>query len=405
MVSHSFGIIPLSLSKLLERLAFYGMRSILILYLINQMAFEHSQASSIYKIFVLGVGVFPILGGLLGDLLLNTKLTAIIGGFIQALGFFVLAFPSQAGIYIGLLLISLGSGLYSPNLLSTLSSVYKNRMEKLDAAMLILYLAINIGAFLGSYTLGITSNYVGYKMGFIVCGFIMIGAQLILLLSNNLLKEAPTTPNVYVEEPKKEITRTTNILIVIATILFISIFWVIYELSNNPIFDRITEIENQFQSFYSTFYSVSTLSLILIGLILIVIYSFVKMSSLLKISIGFIIYALVCAFIGVSCQQEISNSFILVILFAVFLQSVAELFISPTALSIICKYGTTKFNSTLLGTHTALSSLLSYFSASLMVHSGTSSTIIMVLSIGLLVIFAATFLVFYIVSRQDKIRS
>lgn len=405
MTPHSLGLIPLSLSKLLERLAFYGMRSILILYLINQMALEHSQANSIYTIFVLAVGLFPILGGLLGDLLLSSKLTAIIGGFIQALGFFVLAYPAQAGIYIGLLLISLGSGLYSPNLISMIGSVYKNRVEKLDVAILILYLTINIGAFLGSFVIGKTSDFVGYKIGFIVCGFIMIGAQLILLLSNKLLEEAPKTANIYVEEHKKDVTSATNVLAVIATICSVSIFWVIYELSNNPIFERVSEIESQFQSFYTTFYSVGTISLLIIGIILIAVYSFVKMSSLLKISIGFVIYALTCVIIWLSCRQEISNSFIIIILFAVFLQSVAELFISPTALSIICKYGSTKFNTTLLGAYTTFSSLLSYFSAKLMLHSSVNSTIIMIISVGMLVIFAAIFLVFFIVSRQNETTS
>lgn len=402
MTMHSLAIIPLSLSKLFERLAFYGMRGILILYLINQMAYEHSHASSIYTIFVLACGLFPILGGVLGDLLLSTKLTAIIGGFIQALGFFVLAYPAQAGIYIGLGLVAFGSGLYSPNIISTLSSVYTNRIEKLDAAILILYLTVNIGAFLGSFVIGSTSDYVGYKIGFIVCGFIMIGAQLILLLSNSLLKDAPTSPNIRVEDHKQGGTSATNILIVISTIFSISIFWVIYELSNNPIFDRISEIENQFSAFYSTFYSLSTISLIFIGIILIIVYSFIRMSSLLKIAIGFVIYALTCIIIWVCCKQEVSSSFIIIILFTVILQSIAELFVSPTALSLICKYGSTKFNSTLLGTYTAFSSLLSYFSASLMIHSYTNSTIILIISVVLLTIFAAIFLVFFIVTKQDK---
>src|SRR3989344_760791 len=123
--SHSLGIIPLSLSKLLERFAYYGMRSILVLYMVHELAFDERHSSKIYGAFILAAGLLPLIGGLIGDLLLSTKMTAIIGGFIQAIGFFVLAFPSQMGIYVGLFIIALGTGLYSPNILSTISTLYK----------------------------------------------------------------------------------------------------------------------------------------------------------------------------------------------------------------------------------------------------------------------------------------
>lgn len=401
--SHSVGIIPLSVSKLLERLAYYGMRSILVLYMVNELTFEHHSTSSIYGIFILAAGVIPVIGGLIGDLLLSTKLTAIIGGFIQALGFFILAIPAQIGLYLGLLLIALGTGLYSPNILSTISTLYKNRLERLDAAMLIFYLAINIGAFLGSYIIGITTNYVGYKMGFVVCGIIMLGSQLTLLLSNSLLKDASKTPNLYIEDENKRSSDASSVIIIIATILFVSIFWCIYELSNNPIFDRLSEIESFFQSFYSTYYALSTFSLIFVGIILVLIYSFVKASSLLKMAIGFVIYALSCAIIGVYCQREISSGFMVIILSAVFLQSIAELFISPTALSIICRYGSTKFKSTLLGAQLAASALFSYFLSSLLVNARyLGPSVIMFISIGTLIFFAAIFLVLYLVTKEKK---
>ena len=402
--SHSLGIIPLSLSKLLERFAYYGMRSILVLYMVHELAFDERHSSKIYGAFILAAGLLPLIGGLIGDLLLSTKMTAIIGGFIQAIGFFVLAFPSQMGIYVGLFIIALGTGLYSPNILSTISTLYKNRTERLDAAMLILYITINIGAFLGSYLLALTCDYAGYKMGFVVCGLIMLGSPLIIFLSGNLLTDASKAPNLFIEEQKREVTDASSVLIIIATILSVSIFWIIYELSNNPIFDRFSEIESFFQSFYSTYNSISTFSLIFVGIILILIYSFVKASSLLKIAIGFVIYAISCAIIGVYCQREISSSFMIIILSAVFLQSIAELFISPTALSIICRYGSTKFNSTLLGAHLAGGSIFSYFTSSLIVNSRhLGPSVLMLISIGTLIFFAAIFLVLYLVTRERKI--
>ena len=400
---HSLGIIPLSLSKLCDRFAYYGMRSILLLYMVQQISFDETKASTVYQFFIFAVGVLPIVGGLLGDLLFSGKTIAIIGGFIQAVGFFILALPSQSGIYMGLSLIALGTGLYSPNILSTIGSLYRSRTEKLDAAMLILYVTINIGAFLGSFLVALTSDHFGYRIGFIICGIIMTGSQLILLFSNTLLKDAPKTSNLHHQEKKTNTNNALRVIIIIATILFIAFFWLIYEISNSPIFHRISEIEFFFPSFYSFFYSVSTLSLILTGIILIVIYSFVNMSSLLKIAIGFMIYALSCAMIGVYCQNEISNVFLVIIFSAVFLQSVAELFISPTALSIICRYGPAKFNSTLLGTHLAISSIFSYFISGIIVKYGDlHPTMAILISIGSLIFFAIGFLALYIITKEKK---
>lgn len=401
--SHSLGIIPIALSKLLERFAYYGMRSMIIMYMIDKLMLSNASVTGIYSLFILAAGILPALGGLIGDTLLSSKNTAIIGGFIQALGFFVLIIPIPIAVYIGLFLVALGSGLYGPNTLSLLGNLYKDRTKKLDAAFSILYISINLGAFLGGFILAFISKNLSYNTGFVVCGIVMIGSQLLLLLPNNLLKGAPLKANMYSDEEKKESNVAMNMIIIITTILCVSTFWVLFQFANNPIYDRLPEISTIFSSFYTVFDAANAFSLIFAGIIFALIYSFIKTSSLLKILIGFIIFALSFALLGTIYHREISTSFIGFLLFAVLLQSIAELFIAPASYSIICTYGSKKFNATLFGAYVAITTILSHSASYLYTFTNRiDSTVMVIISIVLLLIFAAIFLIFYLLKREKK---
>ena len=245
--SHSLGIIPVSLSKLLERLGYYGMRSILILFLLKELGFTPEKSSFIYGYFTGFAIITPILGGLIADLLIGTKRTAIIGGIIQAIGCFIIAIPSEFAVYPGLFFIALGTGFYNPTIISLLGSIYSKRLQKLDAAMLIFYSCIHVGALFGPLCVGAIADLFGYKTGFIIAGTILILAQLLLLFLNNLLKEAPTSPNIYLEEEKKETTPGNRAIIIIAITLLIPVFWIIYQLDIEPLYERMDKI-SEFQS-------------------------------------------------------------------------------------------------------------------------------------------------------------
>ncbi len=404
--SHSLGIIPISISKFLERFAFYGMRSILILYLVNQLSWEQSHASAVYGIFLLLISVLPLIGGLIGDLLLSTKTATIIGGFIQAAGCLILALPDTIAIYVGLFLISLGTGFINPNMLSMIGSLYKNRLSKLDAAMQLVYLCINLGAFIGAFVLALFSERLGFQAGFVLCGILLVAAQLVLLFSSNLLKDAAAKANIYSDENNTHtgIGTGTRVVIVIATILSIALFWFIYQLSNEPVYELLPVIEKSFHSFYKVFESTAAFSIVLVGTVLVIIHSFVRTSSLLKMAIGFILYALACGLIYVACRQVESSNLAFIILFSVFLQAVAELFISPIAYSLICQFGPQKFNATLLGANLTFTGLFSKLASLVLVNGGLFGySLLIVISLLLLFFLAAIFIVLYFLTRQKNI--
>lgn len=400
---HSLGIIPVSLSKLLERLGYYGMRSILILFLLKDLGYTHEKSSFLYGYFTGFAIITPIIGGLIADLLIGTKRTAIIGGIIQAIGCFIIVIPSEFAVYPGLFFIALGTGFYNPNIISLLGSVYSKRLKTLDAAMLIFYSCIHVGALFGPLFTGTITDMFGYKTGFIIAGTILIFAQLSLLFLNHLLKEAPSLPNIYLEEEKKETKPEHRAIIIIAITLLIPVFWMIYQLDTEPLYERMDKISESFNYFRPISSSIGPVTIFFGGIILSILFSFVKLSSFLKIFIGFIIYILSSVLLNFYYQLEISNSFLFFVFFALFLQGVSEIFISPIALSVICQYGSTKFNSTLVGFYLTTSALASYFTSFLTVQVGIlSPNATLIISLSTISLLAAIVLIFYFLTKKNK---
>lgn len=108
-----------SLSRMLERASYYGFRALVILYMTGEiLKMDRTEALSIYGWFTGSMVFSQIIGGLFGDLLIGNKRAIIIGGIIQVIGAFSLCLPSTTGLYLGLFLVVLGSGFFTPNILS-----------------------------------------------------------------------------------------------------------------------------------------------------------------------------------------------------------------------------------------------------------------------------------------------
>jgi len=138
------------LSRMLERASYYGFRTLVVLYMTGEiLKMENTEALGIYGWFTASLVFSQIIGAILGDLLIGNKKAVIIGAILQSLGAFGLCIPSTTGLYIGLFLVVLGGGLYTPNIISNFGKLYLNRTKLLDAGFTLFYFAVNIGAFVG----------------------------------------------------------------------------------------------------------------------------------------------------------------------------------------------------------------------------------------------------------------
>ncbi|HEX5963043.1 MAG TPA: oligopeptide:H+ symporter, partial [Gemmatimonadales bacterium] len=147
------GLAVLFFTELWERLAYYGMRGLLILYLIDSstggLGWTQERASRLYGWFTGLAYLTPVIGGWLADRYLGTGRSLAIGGSVLSLGYFTLALGRTWSFYPGLALIVLGTGFFKPNGYTMVGQLYPAGDPRRDSGFTLYYMSINVGALLG----------------------------------------------------------------------------------------------------------------------------------------------------------------------------------------------------------------------------------------------------------------
>ncbi|WP_109436992.1 MFS transporter [Aquimarina sp. AU119] len=323
-----------ALSRMLERVSYYGLRALVVLYMIGEtLKMERTEALSVYGWLTASLVFSQIIGALFGDLLIGNKKSVIIGGIIQAIGAFSLCIPSITGLYLGLFLVSLGSGFFTPNIIANYGKSYLNKTQLLDAGFTIFYLAINIGAFLGALVIGYSGEEYGYNFGFVICGLL------------TLLSLIPILKTKEEEFPEKEKTAIGKRILTIAlAFIFVGLFWGVYEISNIRIFDlqlKLAEISTLDipKSIWQSLNSTLTLP---ISIIAIIVWTYFYNSQFFKLLIGFIFGAIafgIILFIPEVPEEKHTFYFIASLLFL----AISEIHIAPIIHSILTKHSNPKY--------------------------------------------------------------
>ena len=188
-----------------ERFNFYGMRTLLTLFIVHSLLMSEEQSSLIYGGFLGLCYLTPMLGGFISDRFLGNRNCIILGGLLMAAGQFTLfTSASTFGVnlelaktllYVALGIIIFGNGFFKPNISSMVTNLYpKEEKNKLDTAFTIFYMGINVGAFLGQFICPAVGDVVdangvrdvfSFKWGFLAAGI----AMLIGTLTFYLLKD------------------------------------------------------------------------------------------------------------------------------------------------------------------------------------------------------------------------
>ena len=114
-LGHPPGLILLFFVEMWERFSYYGMKALLILYLVDALHWPVSRAASVYGSYTALAYIAPILGGVVADRFLGSRASLVWGGIIIALGHFTLALEHSFTFYLGLGLVVTGTGLFKPN--------------------------------------------------------------------------------------------------------------------------------------------------------------------------------------------------------------------------------------------------------------------------------------------------
>jgi proton-dependent oligopeptide transporter, POT family len=260
-LGHPRGLSFLFATEMWERFSYYGMRALLVLYLVEYLLRPGTAgqviglatlkrileaplgpldtqpfASNIYGIYTGLVYLTPIFGGMMADRVLGHRRTVIIGALMMAIGHFMMAFEPL--LLFALLFLILGNGAFKPNMSSQVGQLYPPGDPRRDRAYSIFYVGINIGAFLAPLVCGTLGERVGWHYGFGAAGVGM------LIALATYLAGSPHLPPDRLPVRRAKSAADPNPLdreewrgIIALLILFIptSLFWAAYEQQGNTI--------------------------------------------------------------------------------------------------------------------------------------------------------------------------
>ena len=237
---HPKGLMTLFFTEMWERMSYYGMRGLLVLYMTIGVAgnpgmeWSNVQANAIYGIYAGMVYFLAVPGGWLADNLLGYQRAVMIGALIITLGHFTLAIPLEQTFILGLVFVAVGTGLLKPNISTIVGQLYQSNDSRRDAGYTIFYMSINIGSMLGFFVCGWLGEKIGWHWGFGAAGIGMLAGVIQFIYFKKFLGSAGLEP-ISMEEKKrsfyKNITLSVSSIVALIVITGLMGLW-----SVDPVF-------------------------------------------------------------------------------------------------------------------------------------------------------------------------
>lgn len=210
ILGHPAGLFVLFFTEMWERFSFYGMRALLVLFLVSAVGiggwdWPRENALALYGTYLALLYLTPIIGGQLADKYLGYRKAIIIGAVIMTLGHAAMAIEThKVFLYLGLFLLVIGTGFFKPNMTSFISVLYEKHPEKKDGAYTIFYMGVNAGAFLGIMLCGYLGENLGWSWGFGLAGIFMLLGLLQFILAHQIFGEVGLKPTEHDNEVEDE---------------------------------------------------------------------------------------------------------------------------------------------------------------------------------------------------------
>jgi POT family proton-dependent oligopeptide transporter len=350
-----------------ERFSYYGMRGILVLYLVNQLQWSDADASRLYGNYTALVYLTPILGGWLADRFIGTRRSLVLGGAVIAAGHFALAMPGMAAFYLGLALIIIGTGFFKPNVSTMVGQLYRQGDPRRDAGFTIFYMGINLGSFLAPLVCGWLAERVGWHYGFGAAGVGMVLGLLVYLwgrdrwLAGIGLPPQERTP-AEAARAKEPLTRDEKrrVAAIFLTAFFVVFFWTAFEQSGSSMSlfaDRNTDrMVGSFLIPTSWFQSINPLSILIFAPVFAALWTWLgrhgrEPATPVKMGIGLLLLGLgFVAMVAAGAQADgggLANPGWLAV--AYLLHTWGELCLSPVGLSLVTKLAPARLAALLMG--------------------------------------------------------
>ena len=161
-------------TEMWERVSYYGMRAILVLYMVKGLHFEEANAYSIYGACTGLIYMTPLIGGMIADRFLGNQRAIMVGCFLMALGNFVLMVPNELFFFAALGIIVIGNGYFKANMSTVVGKLYEKDDPRRDGAFTLFYMGVNLGAFIAPFSCGVIGELFGWNYGFAAAGIGML---------------------------------------------------------------------------------------------------------------------------------------------------------------------------------------------------------------------------------------
>jgi len=392
---HPKALFLLFFTEMWERFSYYGMRGILILYMVklwseNGLNIPEDRASLIYGFFTGFVYFTPLIGGYLADRYIGQRKAITIGGITMMTGQLVLfAFNSHVGLAFGLILLIIGNGFFKPNISTLVGRLYRDNDDRRDSAFSIFYMGINVGAFIAPLVCGTLAESwfavkdasgtilsYGFKYGFLAAAIGMfIGQVAFNLLAKKYLVEIglhaagkgeKTETATQTNAPLTKIEKQRIAVIGILT-FFVIFFWAGFEQAGSSLTLYTDKYINRnlfgWEIPTSYFQSVNPLFIVALGPVFAWFWTSklgrslttpVKMSlGMILLGIGFIIMYFATFSVEVNSiggqEQIMKKAALSFLVLTYFFHTVGELCLSPVGLSVVTKLAPAKLASLLMG--------------------------------------------------------
>ncbi len=384
---HPAGLYVLFFTEMWERFSYYGMRALLVLYMTNYLLFDPERAktvmgynglegfltnifgtmtvqqmgSQIYGLYTGFVYFTPFFGGIIADKLLGQHRTVYLGGFLMAIGHFLMAIESM--FLLALLFLIVGNGCFKPNISTQVGNLYGEDDPRRDGAFTIFYMGINLGAFFSPLVCGTLGQRVGWHWGFGAAGVGMLVGLLVYWLGSGLVpKDVMHQAEQTGENLRRPLTREEwKRVWALGLLCFLNIvFWAIFEQQGNTLqlwADQRTDWTLLGIEIPSTWYqSFNPLFIFMFAPLISILW--MKMarkgwdtSSVTKMGIGCVLCgaAYIVMIMAAKTVPEASKGSVMWLISTTWLFTMGELYLSPVGLSLVTKLAPRPILSMMMG--------------------------------------------------------
>jgi len=378
---HPAGLYVLFFTEMWERFSYYGMRAILVLYLVAEstpdainpgLNWETGAALSLYGTYTMLVYVASIPGGWIADNILGQKKSVLYGGVLLVLGHSILAVEEMWAFYSGLGLIIAGVGMLKPNISSMVGGLYAQGDVRRDKGFIIFYIGINVGAFLSSLIVGYVGETYGWHYGFGLAGIGMILGLIQYLYGQKYLSQVGDFIGDNKSEEGKDVLKKPltsiekdRLVVLFLSFILVIVFWGAFEQAGGLMNIYASEKTDRLLMGWlvpaSWFQSLNAMFIIFLGTTVAMYWAKRKLknqlsSSLFKMIIGLIIMGTGFFFMSAAATQYETDgsSAMYWLVLAYLFHTIGELCISPVALSFITKLAPLKYASLTMGVYFAM---------------------------------------------------